>query len=39
MMAALMEKYREKVAPELMKQFAHKNMLSVPKLTKIIVSM
>lgn len=38
-MAALMEQYREKIAPELMKQFGHKNMLSVPKLKKIILSM
>ena len=38
-MAALLEEYREKVAPELKKRFGHKNMLSVPKLRKIIVSM
>lgn len=38
-MAALIEEYREKVVPELMKRFGHKNMLSVPKLRKIIVSM
>ncbi len=38
-MAALIEKYRGKVAPELMKRFGHKNMLSVPRMTKIIVNM
>ncbi len=38
-MAPLIKEYRERVAPELMKRFGHKNILSVPALKKIIVSM
>ena len=30
---------KEKIVPELMKRFGHKNILSVPRLTKLVVSM
>lgn len=38
-MSALLEEYRSKAVPELMKRFGHSNRLSVPALVKIIVSM
>ena len=38
-MPTLTEEYRGRVVPEMMKRFAHKNVLSTPRLKKIIVSM
>lgn len=35
----LQKKYREEVIPEMMKTFAYKNLMEVPKLTKISVNM
>ncbi|MBI5863360.1 MAG: 50S ribosomal protein L5, partial [Planctomycetes bacterium] len=38
-MARLMHKYRQQVLPELKKEFGRENPLSIPRLTKIVVSM
>ena len=38
-MARLQKLYREKVAPELMKQFGYKSPMEVPRLTKITLNM
>ncbi|HMN20026.1 MAG TPA: 50S ribosomal protein L5 [Ottowia sp.] len=38
-MARLQQHYREKVAPELMKQFGYKSPMEVPRLTKITLNM
>jgi len=38
-MDTLAEQYKEKAVPELMERFGHKNVLSVPRLKKVIVSM
>jgi len=38
-MARLLEKYREKVVPELMARFGYRNVLAVPRLQKIVVNM
>ena len=38
-MATLTQEYREKIVPALMERFSHKNVLAVPRLKKIIVSM
>jgi large subunit ribosomal protein L5 len=38
-MARLKEVYKSKVVPELIKAFDYKNPMSVPKVTKIVVSM
>lgn len=39
MKARLIEHYRTKVVPELLKEFGYKNVMSVPRLKKIVVSM
>ena len=38
-MARLQEQYRDKIAPELMKQFGYKSPMQVPRLTKITLNM
>lgn len=38
-MARLQQHYREKVAPELMKQFGYKSPMEVPRLSKITLNM
>ncbi|HAU57145.1 MAG TPA: 50S ribosomal protein L5, partial [Comamonadaceae bacterium] len=38
-MARLQQHYREKVAPELMKQFGYTSPMQVPRLTKITLNM
>jgi len=38
-MARLLDLYKDKVVPELMKQFGYKNRLAVPRLEKIVVNM
>jgi len=38
-MAALQELYREKVIPELQKQFNYSSIMEVPKITKITINM
>lgn len=38
-MPTLTQEYREKIVPKLMERFGHKNVLSVPRLRKIVVSM
>lgn len=38
-MARLQEHYREKVAPELMKQFGYTSPMEVPRITKITINM
>ena len=38
-MARLQEHYRDKVAPELMKQFGYTSPMQVPRLTKITLNM
>ncbi len=38
MMPRLKEIYRNKVAPELMKEFGYKNIMQVPKLEKIVIN-
>lgn len=38
-MARLKEIYKEKIIPELMKEFSYKNVMQVPKLEKIVVNM
>jgi large subunit ribosomal protein L5 len=37
-MSRIKERYREKVVPELMKEFGYKNQMSVPKLQKIVLN-
>ena len=37
--ARLFEKYKEEIAPALMKQFSYKSSMQVPKLEKIVVNM
>jgi len=37
--ARLKEIYKEKIIPELMKEFSYKNVMQVPKLEKIVVNM
>ena len=39
MMPRLKEIYRNKVVPELMKEFGYKNIMQVPKLEKIVINM
>jgi large subunit ribosomal protein L5 len=39
MVARLKERYKNEVAPALVKEFAYKNPLAVPRLEKIVVSM
>ena len=39
MVARLLEQYKNEVAPVLAKEFKHANAHSVPKLTKIVISM
>ena len=39
MVARLWDKYRSEVAPVLAEKFSHANVLSVPKLVKIVISM
>ncbi len=39
MVARLLEQYKNEVAPVLAKEFKHANLHSVPKLTKIVISM
>jgi len=38
-MARLREFYKERIVPEMMKEFGYKNVLQVPKLEKIVVNM
>ncbi|HLT26886.1 MAG TPA: 50S ribosomal protein L5, partial [Zeimonas sp.] len=38
-MARMQEQYREKVVPELMKQFGYKSVMQVPRITKITLNM
>jgi large subunit ribosomal protein L5 len=38
-MARLLDQYKQKVVPELMKQFGYTNPLAVPRLRKIVVNM
>ena len=38
-MSRLQEHYREKVVPALMSQFEYKNVMEVPKITKITLNM
>lgn len=38
-MARLQEKYKKDIAPALAKKFARKNVLSLPRLTKIVLNM
>ncbi len=38
-MARLQQQYREKVVPELIKQFGYKSVMEVPRLTKITLNM
>ena len=38
-MARLLDSYKQKVVPELMKKFGHTNALAVPRLTKVVVNM
>ena len=38
-MARLLERYKQEVIPALQAQFGRKNVLSLPKLTKIVISM
>src|SRR4030042_1885303 len=38
-MARLQDLYKSKVVPELVKEFGYKNIMAVPKLEKIVVSM
>ena len=38
-MARLQQHYREKVVPELMKQFGYKSVMQVPRITKITLNM
>ena len=38
-MTRLYDKYRETVIPQLMKDFGYRNVMEVPKLTKIVLNM
>ena len=38
-MARLQETYREKIVPELMKQFEYTSVMQVPRITKITLNM
>ena len=38
-MTQLMEQYKKKVIPQMMKQFNYKNIMQVPKLEKIVLNM
>lgn len=38
-MSRLLEKYKAEVVPALMKQFAYKNIMQVPKLEKVVINM
>ncbi len=38
-MARMQEQYREKVVPELMKQFGYQSVMQVPRITKITLNM
>jgi len=38
-MARLLDQYKEKVAPELIKKFGHTNRMAAPRLTKVVVNM
>lgn len=38
-MARLLELYKNKIVPEMMEKFAYKNVMAVPKITKIVVNM
>lgn len=37
-MARLKEKYRQEVAPELMKKFGYKSVMEIPKLEKVVIN-
>lgn len=39
MTARLQEYYKEKVVPELIKQFGYKSVMEVPRITKITLNM
>ena len=38
-MSRLKDRYEQKIRPELMKKFGYKNIMEVPKLTKIVLNM
>jgi len=38
-MPRLKDRYKKEVVPAMMKQFAYKNLLEVPKLTKVVINM
>ena len=38
-MARLKEEYKEKIIPQMMKQFGYKNVMQVPKMEKIVINM
>jgi large subunit ribosomal protein L5 len=38
-MARLKKQYREEIVPRLMKDFGYKNVMQVPKITKIVINM
>lgn len=38
-MARLQELYKEKIVPEMMKKFNYKNVMTVPRISKIVVNM
>ncbi len=37
-MARLLDRYREEVVPAMMEEFSYKNVMQVPKLTKIVIN-
>lgn len=39
MASVLLEKYKKEIIPELIKKFAYKNCMQVPKLSKIVINM
>ncbi|MCB7129698.1 MAG: 50S ribosomal protein L5, partial [Candidatus Brocadiales bacterium] len=38
-MARLEKRYKEEVAPEMMKKFGYKNIMEVPRISKVVVNM
>lgn len=38
-MSRLLERYRQEIAPALMKRFSYKNVMQVPRLKKIVINM
>jgi large subunit ribosomal protein L5 len=39
MMSRLKERYNKEIIPELMKKFGYKNIMQVPRLTKVVINM